>query len=217
MNDLDYKIIEPKDRIVLFNGKDLSGWIADIPYQVPESPEIFEVEDGMLVTPGKSVGHIVSKDAYRNIRYEVDYRLPPEGGGGSVLTHVSKLRALRTHSKNIFPQSLDIKIRHKDAGDIYCTIINAEVEPARRPVEPGQKIGGGEGDARHIVKLVDAERPLGEWNTIAVETPGNEVRIYVNGTLVNEAKNVTVDFGKVALQATHHFVAFRRVEIFPLA
>lgn len=211
--------ITPRKPISLFNGQDLAGWYSDIPArdEDPNTPEMFAVRDGILVTPGASVGHLVSDADFRDFRLEVDYRLPPEGGGGSILVHVSKLRVLRTKSKNIFPQSLDIKIRHKDAGDIYCIVENIDApDPARRPREPGQAVGGADGDARHIVKGTDAEKPLTQWNTMAVECRGRSVKIWLNGTLVNEGTNCTTDHGRIALQATEQVVEFRRVELLPL-
>lgn len=213
------EIVEPTEKIVLFNGKDLSGWFSDIPArdEDPSSPDIVEVTDGVIGTPGKAVGHLVSEKAFRNYRLEVDYRLSGEGGGGSILVHVSKLRMLRTKSKNIFPQSLDVKIRHHDAGDIYCIIDNILCDnPERRPLEKGQKPGGGDQDGRHIVKIVDAEAPLGEWNRMAFECEGRALRIWLNGVLVNEGYDCTTDHGKVALQVTEQRVEFSRVEVFPL-
>jgi hypothetical protein len=213
------EIVEPTEKIVLFNGKDLYGWFSDIPArdEDPSSPDIVEVTDGVIVTPGKAVGHLVSEKSFRNYRLEVDYRLSGEGGGGSILVHVSKLRMLRTKSKNIFPQSLDVKIRHHDAGDIYCIIDNILCDnPERRPLEKGQKPGGGDQDGRHIVKIVDAEAPLGEWNRMAFECKGRALRIWLNGVLVNDGYDCTTDHGKVALQVTEQRVEFRRVEVFPL-
>jgi hypothetical protein len=213
------QVVEPTEKIALFNGDNLDGWTSDIPARDtdPDAPDIVEVKNGVIVTPGVSVGHLISNQAFRNYRLEVEYRLPPIGGGGSVLIHVSKLRVLRTKSKNIFPQSLDIKIRHKDAGDIYCIEENIDCSDSdRRPCEPGQVPGGSAENARHIIKLKDAEAPVGDWNTMVVESRGRDIQIWLNGTLVNEGSNCTTDHGKVALQATEQPVEFRRVEILPL-
>jgi hypothetical protein len=211
--------ISPTGKTVLFNGRDLSGWYEDIPARDTDAgaPPIVVIDNGVLRSQGESVGHLVSEQAFENFRFEVDYRLPPAGGGGSVLVHVSTLRVLRTKSKNVFPRSLDIKIRHRDVGDIYCIEENLDCpDPARRPLEPGQVPGGRPEDGRHIVKIRDAENPIGQWNTITVECSGRNVRVFVNGTLVNEGTNGTAKAGRVALQITEQQVEFRRVEIFPI-
>ena len=211
--------ITPTGKIALFNGRDLSGWYQDIPARDsdPAAPPIVVVADGVLRSQGESVGHLVSEQAFENFRFEVGYRLPATGGGGSVLVHVSTLRVLKTKSKNVFPRSLDIKIRRGDVGDIYCIEENLDCpDPARRPLEPGQVPGGRPEDGRHIVKISDAENLAGQWNSIAVECRGREVRVFLNGTLVNEGTNGTAGSGRVALQLTEQLVEFRRVEIFPL-
>jgi len=211
--------IVPDQVINLFNGRDLAGWAADMPERDtdPTSPDIYTVRDGLLVGTGKAVGHLVSTGSYKNYRLEVEYRLP-EGGGGSVLVHVSRLRALRTKSKNIFPQSIDIKLREGDVGDIYCVIENIQVsDESRRPREPGQVAGGAEEDARHIVKLARAEHVDGGWNTFVVEARDRNIDIWVNDVLVNSCFGCTTDNGKIALQANPTQVEFRKVAVYPLA
>lgn len=202
-----------------FNGFDLTGWVSDNPPRDsdPAAPALADIFGGVLTTPIGAVGHLVSEGVFSNYRLEVDYKLPSSGGGGSVLVHVSDLRVLRTKSKNIFPRSLDIKIRHGDAGDIYCIEENVDCpDLSRRPCEPGQRPGGRPEDARHIIKIEDAERPLQEWNRLAVECRDRSIRIWLNGRLVNEVFNCTTDRGKVALQVTEQPVEFRRVQLMPL-
>jgi hypothetical protein len=211
--------IVPAQMIDLFNGRDLTGWTADMPERDtdPTSPDIYTVRDGFLVGTGEAVGHLVSTGIYKNYRLVVEYRLP-EGGGGSVLVHVSRLRALRTKSKNIFPQSIDIKLREGDVGDIYCVIENIQVsDESRRPREVGQVAGGAETEARHIVKLARAEHVDGNWNTFVLEARGHNIDIWVNDVLVNSCFDCTTDNGKIALQANPTPVEIRKVAVYPLA
>jgi hypothetical protein len=87
----------------------------------------------------------------------------------------------------------------------------------RRPRKEGQNWGGGPTDARRILNLTDnSERPLGEWNSMAIEARGRTLKVWVNGDLVNEGFGATADSGKIALQAEGTEVEFRRVEMKPL-
>ena len=87
----------------------------------------------------------------------------------------------------------------------------------RRPKKDGQQFGGGEKDARHIFNLTDgSEKKLGEWNTMVIECKGNEVKVWVNDTLVNHGANATASKGQIALQAEGSEVEFRKVELEPL-
>jgi len=209
--------IVPSQVTPLFNGKDLSGWTADVPARDkdPKGPPSFVVRDGMLVSLGKPEGHLVTDAEYRDYRLVVEYRFPGKGGNCGVLVHASRPRALY----KMFPQSIEVQMMSGDAGDFWCIQENIEVPDMekRRPRKPGEKWGGAEGDARRILNLTDhSEKPLGEWNTMAIEARGRSLTVWVNGDLVNAGSNATADHGKIALQAEGTEVEFRKVEIGPL-
>jgi hypothetical protein len=207
----------PDRMIPLFNGKDLSGWTADVPAKDtdPNAPASFIVRNGLLVSLGTPGGHLLTNDRYRDYRLEVEYRFAGKGGNCGVLVHASRPRALY----KMFPQSIEVQMMSGNAGDFWCIEENIEVPEMekRRPREAGEKWGGSEGDARRIVNLTDgSERPLGEWNTMVVEARGRTIKVWVNGDLVNEGFNATADRGRIALQAEGSEVEFRRVVLGPL-
>ena len=201
----------------LFNGKDLTGWHADIPAadNKPDLAPSFIVRDGRLVSLGRPEGHLITDQEYSDYRLVVEYRFPKAGGNCGVLVHASKPRALYS----MFPQSIEVQMMHGDAGDFWCIEENIEVPDMekRRPRSPGQKFGGGPNDARRILNLTDtSDKPLGEWNTLEIECAGREVKVHVNGDLVNHGTHCTAAKGKIALQAEGAEVEFRKVELTPL-
>jgi hypothetical protein len=201
----------------LFNGKDLSGWEADVPARDknPNAPDSFVVRDGMLVSRGTPEGHLLTKQAYRDYRLEVEYRFPGEGGNCGILVHASRPRALY----KMFPQSIEVQMMSGDAGDFWCIQEDIKVPDMekRRPRKPNEKWGGAEGDARRILNLTDgSEKPLGQWNTMVIEARGRSITVWVNGDLVNDGLDATADRGRIAIQAEGTEVEFRRVEIGPL-
>ena len=206
------------DRVIqLFNGKDLSNWEADVPARDTNTqlPDSFVVRNGMLVSLGKPEGHLVTKQAYRDYRLEVEYRFPGQPGNCGVLVHASKPRALY----KMFPQSVEVQMNSGHAGDFWVIQEDIQVPDMdkRRPREAGQKWGGAEGDARRILNLTDdSEKPLGQWNTMVIEARGRAVTVWVNGDLVNNGVNASVDHGKIAIQAEGAEVEFRKVEMKPL-
>jgi len=199
--------------VSLFNGKDLAGWKADVP-AADKDPNIspsFIVRNGMLVSMGKPGGHLVTEKEYSNYKLTVEYRFAKDGGNCGVLVHASTPRFLY----NMFPKSIECQMMHENAGDFWCIGENIEVPDMdkRRPKkDPDQKFGGGPADARRILNLTDgSEKPLGEWNTMEIECKGDEVKIWVNGTLVNHGSKSTATSGKIALQAEGVEVEFRKV------
>jgi hypothetical protein len=209
--------IVPDHVTPLFNGKDLSGWEADVPARDtnPNAPASFAVRAGMLVSKGKPEGHLVSTAAYRDYRLEAEYRFPGKGGNCGILVHASKPRALY----KMFPQSIEVQMNSGDAGDFWCIQEDIKVPDMekRRPRKPNEKWGGAEGDARRILNLTDgSEKPLGQWNSMVIEARGRSLKVWVNGDLVNDGFDATADRGRIAIQAEGTEVEFRKVEIGPL-
>jgi hypothetical protein len=205
------------DEILLFNGKDLAGWTADVPAADKDSSvsPSFVVRNGMLVSLGKPGGHLVTDKTYSDYRLVVEYRFPKEGGNCGVLVHASKPRALYA----MFPQSIEVQMMSGSAGDFWCIEENIEVPDMekRRPRKEGQQFGGGPRDARQILNLTDgSERPLGEWNRMVIECRGDEIKVWVNDDMVNHGFNATATSGKIALQAEGTEVEFRKVALTPL-
>ena len=207
----------PKAVVHLFNGKDLDGWKADVPDRDkdPKGPPSFIIRDGKLVSLGKPEGHLVSDGRYRDYRLEVEYRFAGKAGNCGVLIHASKPRALY----KMFPQSIEVQLMSGNAGDFWVIREDIKVKDmeTRRPRAAGEKWGSTEGDARRILNLTDnSEKPLGEWNRLIVEARGRSITVWLNGDLVNDGFDATVDEGRIALQAEGAEVEFRKVDIGPL-
>lgn len=201
--------------IPLFNGKDLAGWTVDVPKadKDPNTPPSFIVRDGMLVSLGKPGGHLVTDGNFSDYKLAVEYRFVKEGGNCGVLVHASKPRRLY----GMFPQSIEVQMMHENAGDFWCIGENIEVpemEKRRPKKDESQKFGGEQADARRILNLTDgSEKPLGDWNVMEIECKGDEIKVWVNGTLVNHGSKSTATSGKIALQAEGVEVEFKKVEL----
>eukprot|EP00752_Nemacystus_decipiens_P013570 g12028.t1 len=210
--------MQEKKSFSLFNGKDLTGWTPDIP-AADKDPGIdpsFIVRDGMLVSLGTPRGSLISDKDYENYRLVVEYRFAGKPGNCGVLIHTDNERK-RAFNK-IWPASIEVQMMHKNAGDfwaIYEDLVVPNMEQRRRG--PKAKWGGKPGQSRNIKNLtVDSENPVGEWNTMQIETLGDKVRVWVNGDLVNDGYDATVSKGRIALQAEESEVEFRKVELTPI-
>lgn len=195
---------------LLFNGKDLSGWHIDVPEMdtsvTLERP--FFVRNGFLVSAGEPQGHLITDMIFQDYRLEVEYRFPGEPGNAGVLIHASTPRALY----EMFPQSIEVQMMHENAGDFWCIVEDIEVPDMEERRGPPEEWGITEGDARRIENLTEgSERPVGEWNTMTIETVSDSVRVWVNGELVNDGYNATAEQGRIALQAEGSEVEFRKV------
>lgn len=201
--------------INLFNGKDLSGWHADIPEMDTNTSakNPFTIRNGMLVTMGTPGGHLITDAIFQNYRLNVEYRFAGKPGNCGVLLHVSTPRALY----KMFPKSIEAQLEHTNAGDFWCIVEDIKVNDMEERRGPQANWGTTEGKERHIVNLTDdSEKPAGEWNSMTIECLGNSIKVWVNDVLVNSGFDCTANKGQIALQAEGSEVEFRKVELTPI-
>lgn len=196
----------------LFNGHDLTGWTTDIPASdsIANLPPSFIVRNGMLVSVGNPVGHLISKKSYKNYQLEIEYRFTGNPGNCGVLVHASKPRVLY----KTFPQSLEVQMEHNNAGDFWCIKEDITVPNMEAQRGPKELWGTEEGKQRRIMNLTNnTENKVGEWNTMIIHCIGNEITVYLNNILVNKGFNCTANKGKIAVQAEGSEVEFRKLSI----
>jgi hypothetical protein len=198
--------------ISLFNGRDLSGWHADVPEMDTNSSakNPFIVRNGLLVSMGDPRGHLVTNAVYKNYRLEVEYRFANKPGNCGVLVHASTPRALY----KMFPKSIEVQMEHENAGDFWCVIEDIKVPDMEKRRGPKENWGITEGKERRILNLTDhSEKPVGEWNRMIIECVGNSIKVWVNGNLVNYGFDCTASKGQIALQAEGSEVEFRKLRL----
>lgn len=196
----------------LFNGKDLTGWHVDVPHRDnnPDAKPTFIVRDGMLVSLGNPQGHLITDKEYENFRLEVEYRFAAKPGNCGVLVNASDPRALY----KMFPKSIEVQMNHTHAGDFWCIVEDITVPDMVKRRGPKEKWGITEGKARRILNLTDgSEKPVGEWNRLDIECLGDQIKVWVNGDLVNHGTGCTASRGQIALQAEGSEVEFRKLEL----
>jgi hypothetical protein len=76
--------------------------------------------------------------------------------------------------------------------------------------DPGWK------DVKGFRGASDLEKPSGKWNLIECIVNGNEIRIYLNGVLVNHAIDVVPQKGKIQIQSEGAEIFFKKIIITPL-
>lgn len=201
----------PQEPIQLFNGKDLQGWHVDVPEMDTSSVESpFIIRGNLLVSMGDPNGHLITDESFENYRLKAEYRFAGEPGNCGVLVHASTPRALY----DMFPQSLEVQMFHENAGDFWCIVEDIEVPDMEARRGPPDEWGITEGKKRRILNLTDgSENPVGEWNTMIVECLNDEIKVWVNGDLVNHGTNCTASSGQIAVQAEGSEVEFRTLEL----
>src|SRR5687768_14551872 len=151
----------------LFNGKDLTGWHADVPEMDTntQAKSPFIVRNGLLVSLGRPGGHLITDSVYQDYRLTVEYRFAGKPGNCGLLVHASTPRALY----KMFPKSIECQMMHQNAGDFWCIVEDIEVPEMEKRRGPKEKWGITEGKERRVMNLTDnSEKPVGEWNKIKI-------------------------------------------------
>ncbi len=194
----------------LFNGKDLSNWThylwdRDAKAEDTTTPmsAVWTVEDGILYCKGQPTGYIKTKNEYENYRLVVEWRWPEgtEKGNNGVLVHTTTPNALGQ-----WPKSLEVQLAKDNAGDFWVIGTTIEVPNA----EERRK------GRRHLNLTDNSEKPAGHWNRMEILCEGDEVKVWVNGDLVNHGTDSSVTRGAIALQSEGAEVHFRKVDLTPL-
>ena len=201
--------------ISLFNGKDLAGWHIDVPAREkdPSQRNPFIIRDGLLVSLGTPEGHLITDAVYQNYRVEVQYRFAAAPGNCGLLLHASTPRSLY----GLFPKSIESQMMHRNAGDFWCIVEDIEVPNMAKRRGPEAKWGITEGKKRRVKNLTNrSENAVGEWNTMVVECLNDEIKVWVNGDMVNQGFHCTAQKGQIALQAEGAEVEFRKMVLTPI-
>jgi hypothetical protein len=188
----------------LFNGKDLTGWSGFMKEPAADPVKTFLVEDGLLRVTGKPNGYLATKEAYGDYVLRVKWRwvAGSKGGNSGVLIHV-------VPEDKYWPKSIEAQLKTGDAGEIW--LIDApkiEIDEARH----------SKTSPRRYHKLIseNVEQPIGEWNQYEITCRGDEIKIAVNGKLVNEARKSELTKGRIALQSEGAEIHFKDIELKPL-
>jgi hypothetical protein len=236
--------ITPRQKIVLFNGKDLSGWYTwtrDSKYEDPK--KVFSVVNGNLRISGEEWGGVATKNMYRDYHLIVEWKW----GGPTMGDRKTKARdsGILVHAvgedgaySNTWLESIESQIIEGGYGDFILVggknkpSLTAEVrEGANNQLywqEGGKKVTRDRGrfnwygrdpewkDELGFRGKQDLEKPTGEWNRSEVICSGDTIRNLFNGKIVNYGTNSSHTFGKIQIQSEGAEILIRRVELRPV-
>ncbi len=216
-----YRATKLTGRRELFNGKDLTGWHADVPQmdrntKLPQDKQVknpFLVRNGLLVSMGTPFGHLLSDEVFENYRMEMTYRFAGKPGNCGFIVGASMPRVML----GLFPSSVEVQMNHEHAGDFWCIDENINVPNMVKRRGARDRWGVVIGQNRRIANLTDgSEKSVGEWNTMVVESLGGEIKAWVNGDLVNYGYGMTAAKGHIGVQAEGAEVEFKNITLSPI-
>lgn len=206
---------------------------------------VFQVQKGNIIISGEEFGCITTNDEYENYKLLVEYRwgertFAPrveKARDSGVLIH--SIGEDGDYS-GIWMFSIECQLIEGGTGDLLVLGDGTDRFSITCPVEPEKQNGSyrfrpagkpvtihngrinwfGRDPAWKDVKgfrgLKDVEKRVGEWNKLECIARGNEIFVYLNGTLVNYAMNVKPQKGKIQIQSEGAEIIVRKVDLTPL-
>lgn len=191
--------------VKLFNGKDLKGWTFFLVDKKARMEDVWSVKDGILICKGKPGGYLATKKKYESFQLIVEWRWPEKPGNSGVLMRISG-------KPMMLPDCVEAQLKSGDAGAMYgFQGFKFDGDKARK-FENLKALGGLTG----LRKIKGNEKKPGEWNRFEITARGGEIKVVLNGQLVNHARNVETRPGQIGLQSEGGVIHFRRVELTPL-
>src|SRR5205814_10543772 len=192
--------------VVLFNGKDFTGWTATVSVPGVKLEDVWSVAPGGILVckgnrPDKLRGYIrTDRNDFENHTLTLQWRFPAgtPGGNSGVLLHTTTPGPPRPTDKSkplpplfvaFWPKSFEAQLNHQNAGDIWVIGTTCEIENADKRV-----VG-----RRHYNLTDNSERPIPEWNDYKILCKGDEITIWVNGDLVNHITKCSQTKGAIYL------------------
>jgi hypothetical protein len=183
---------EKNNKIVLFNGKDLSNWIFKLKDPTVDPSKVFMVMNGVIHITGDPFGYMRTRESYSDYKLHVEWRWPVVATNSGVFVHSQP-------PDTIWIKCIECQLQAGNAGDFVCmngADMNERTDKSKIFVAK---------------KTKSSEKPVGQWNTMEVVCKANTIEVTVNGVLQNKATNVNLDRGSVCLQSEGKDVEFRNV------
>ena len=181
----------------LFNGKDLSGWIA------PEGEHTWKVIDGVLDYSAMG-GHLVSQKEYGDYILQFEWRFKQTTGDPY---NAKVFNPDGTQKVDADGNPMTVPIANADSGVYTRGEPSSQINLWCWPCGSGQIWANHRSPDPELVRgalpLVNADNPVGEWNSMQISMIGEAVTVVLNGRLVIDSRMPGVgNRGPILLQ--HH-------------
>jgi hypothetical protein len=193
----------------LFNGKNLNAWYAYVKSTGKhlDATEVFSVEDGNIKFSGDENGYLMSLDTFRNFHLIVEYKWetnPPENKKSKTKNSGIMYHIPFDVPDTFWPKGIQFQVKEGFTGD-FVLLDNVTIQVSDSTNQPGKSVV--------MKRFADAEKPIGEWNTVEIISENGVCIQKLNGKLVNEGKNASVNSGRILLQYEGYPIYFRKVEV----
>jgi hypothetical protein len=196
------KPIVPKEKIMLWNGKDFTGWKLFLPDENADVNTVWSIQNDVIHCEGVPMGYMRTEADYADYYLHVEWRWPGETGNSGVLLHASL-------PDKVWPKCIECQLWATHAGDTVAMEGTTWKEYARKSKRIEHNI--------IVSKLKEcSEKEPGRWNTYEIICKDDWMVVLVNGVLQNVVSGASVTSGQIGLQSEGAPIEFRNIYLEPL-
>lgn len=178
------------EKINLFNGQNLDGWII-------ENGGQFSVADGVIKLD-KGVGWLRSSRSFADFTLILEFRFLEKEANSGIFVRTG-------------PTSNDDENGWPDNGyQVQCMDTLEGQYPLAHMIPYGAPDFESESDIEALKRVY---RPAGEWQTYEITCRGETMEIKLNGAVITTCKNIKNLSGHIGIQGEHGLLEFRRIDV----
>jgi Domain of Unknown Function (DUF1080) len=192
----------------LFNGTNLNGWYAfTAEKKFDNAQDIYVVSDNMIRLHGEKVGYLMSNKSYKNFELTVDYRwnIEKQYHRNDNKKNSGVMYNIPTDTPDVlWPKGIQFQVKEGFTGDfVLLDSVTINVKGTKNAA----------GKSVTLSRFKDNEKPIGEWNTLLIQSKNGHCLQYLNGLLVNEGTDATSKEGRILLQYEGSPIDFKNIKI----
>jgi hypothetical protein len=207
--------------------------------------KVFTVANGLIHISGEEYGSIITNEEYENYKLTVEFKWGDKtyapradrARDNGVLLHSTGPDG---GYHGIWMYSIECQVIEGGTGDFLVVGDGSDKYALTATVAPKKEVGGNVyqpggtpltihsgridwydrdpawKDVKGFRGEKDIEKPLGQWNTMECVADGDNVSIFLNGKLVNQASKVKPARGRIQIQSEGAEMYVRKVVLTPL-
>ena len=198
--------------VALFNGKDLTGWVAFAKDAPAGGAKTWGVANGVITCTGEPFGYIRTEKTYGDYHLVVEWRWPAAARPNAQGRIIPRNSGVFVHMKGedkVWPACLEAQLQEQNAGD-FIAFAGFDTNEHRGVTANAMGI------RRLPKKNASSEKPDGEWNRYDIVCAGDTVTVSVNGVEQNRVTGARAREGHICLQSEGAPVEFRNVALKPV-
>ncbi len=172
-----------------------------------KASDAFLLTDSMVRLFGDKAGYLMSKKAYTDFELTLEFRwnMEPAYAHGSGKKNSGVMYNVPdTAHDMLWPAGIQFQVKEGATGD-FILLGNVTMAVRGETKAPGASVA--------VSRLSEQEKPLGQWNTIRLQSNKGVCTQYLNGQLVNEGSNASSTSGRILLQYEGSPIDFRNISI----